>query len=146
MVVSLEARVPILDHRVVEFAWRLPVHFKIRNGEQKWILRQVLYRHVPPELVERPKMGFGVPIDRWLREPLREWAEDLLAPDRLKRDGFFAIEPIRNKWRDHLSGERNWDYPLWTVLVFQDWLAAQSSAAVRERKPLAEEAGAVKFQ
>jgi len=122
MAVSLEVRVPLLDHRVVEFAWKLPLRFKIRHGKAKWILRQVLYRHVPPELVERPKMGFGVPIDYWLRGPLKEWAEDLLSTESLERGGFLNPAPIREKWQEHRSGERNWEYPLWNALMFQDWL------------------------
>src|SRR5579884_740298 len=128
MAVGLEARVPILDHRVVEFAWRLPPDFKIRNGKTKWALRQLLYQHVPPELIERPKMGFGVPLDRWLRGPLREWAEDLLSPESLRRTGYLSIAPVREKWEEHLAGTYNWQFLLWPVLMFQAWMA-QSSAA-----------------
>ena len=128
MAVSLEARVPVLDHRIVEFAWRLPLHFKIRNGKSKWALRQVLYKYVAAELVERPKMGFSVPVDVWLRGPLRAWAEDLLTPESLGRHGFFSIQPVREKWNEHISGARNWQHLLWPVLMFQAWIAEAAPA------------------
>jgi asparagine synthase (glutamine-hydrolysing) len=121
MAVGLEARAPLLDHRVVEFAWRLPRHLKIRGGKGKWILRKVLARHVPPALFERPKQGFGMPVGEWLRGSLRPWAEELLDESRLSREGFLQPEPIRAKWSEHLSGRRNWAYHLWDVLMFQAW-------------------------
>jgi asparagine synthase (glutamine-hydrolysing) len=125
MGVSLEARVPLLDHRLVELAWRMPLSLKARAGDTKWILRQILHRHVPRELVDRPKKGFSVPIEAWLRGPLRPWAEDLLAPDRLRREGFLDPAPVQAALRAHLSGERHRPYHLWNVLMFQAWLAKQ---------------------
>ncbi|HVI96980.1 MAG TPA: asparagine synthase C-terminal domain-containing protein, partial [Anaeromyxobacter sp.] len=125
MGVSLEARAPLLDHRVAELAWRLPIAQKIRGGEGKWVLRRVLERHVPRALFERPKAGFGIPIDQWLRGPLRPWAEDLLSERRLRSGGFFDPAPIRAALLDHLEGVRNRQYELWTILMFEAWREAQ---------------------
>jgi asparagine synthase (glutamine-hydrolysing) len=127
MAVSLETRVPFLDHALVEFAWRLPFELKVRGGETKWILRQLLYRHVPRALIERPKMGFGVPIGEWLRGPLRDWAEALLDERRLHDEGYFRPEPIRRMWDAHLSGSLNEQYRLWPILMFQSWLEANAA-------------------
>jgi asparagine synthase (glutamine-hydrolysing) len=121
MAVGLEGRVPLIDHRVVAFAWSLPLAFKVRGGSSKWLLRRVLDRYVPRPLIDRPKMGFGLPIDAWLRGPLRDWAEELLSPARLSANGFVRVGPVRRVWQEHLEGTRNWQYPLWTVLMLQAW-------------------------
>ena len=122
MATSLETRVPFLDHRVAELAWQLPLNMKIRGSEGKWALRQVLYKHVPRELIERPKSGFSVPIGHWLRVPLRDWVENLLDENRLEFEGYFHPSPIRTMWAEHLSGQRDHTASLWTVLMFQSWL------------------------
>jgi asparagine synthase (glutamine-hydrolysing) len=122
MAVSLETRVPFLDHRIVEFASALPMSLKIRNGSTKWILRQLLYRYVPREMIERPKMGFGIPLHEWLRGPLREWADALLDPQRLASEGYFVPGMIQAVWKKHLQGQGNYQHQLWPVLMFQAWL------------------------
>jgi asparagine synthase (glutamine-hydrolysing) len=126
MSVSLETRVPLLDHRVVELAWRLPLQMKMRGNTGKWALRQVLYKYVPQKLIERPKAGFAIPIGLWLRGPLRPWAEALLNEERLKREGYFHSEPIRQAWREHQTANRDHTAKLWAVLMFQSWLEANS--------------------
>lgn len=129
MAVGLEARVPLLDHRVVEWSWRLPRALKTRGGAGKWVLRRILHRHVPPALVERPKMGFSVPIGDWLRGPLRPWAEDLLSADALRRAGLIDPVPVREAWADVLAGRGRGDLAIWAVLVFQAWHARWMGAA-----------------
>lgn len=128
MAISLETRAPFLDRDVVEFAWTLPMHMKLRDGKGKWILRQLLDRHVPRALIERPKQGFGIPLDQWLRGPLRHWAENLISEDRLRREGFFDPVPIRAAWARHVRGEASFGHRLWSVLMFQAWLEAQGQA------------------
>jgi asparagine synthase (glutamine-hydrolysing) len=127
MSTSLETRTPFLDHRVVELAWQLPLSMKLRNNQGKWALRQILYKYVPKELIERPKQGFGVPLGEWLRGPLREWAEELISEERLRREGYFNPGSIRSKWLEHLSGVRNWEHSLWAVLMFQAWLESSKN-------------------
>lgn len=128
MAVSLESRVPMLDHRIVEFALGLPLSIKVRGAQTKWPLRQILYRHVPAEMMERPKMGFGVPIDSWLRGPLRGWAQDLLAPERLACEGFFNPKEVNRLWADVLAGRGLRHFNLWGILMFQAWFEAQSAS------------------
>ena len=129
MAVSLEARVPILDHRVVELAARLPLGMKIRRGSGKHILRELLARHVPRSLWERPKMGFGVPLADWLRGPLRAWAEDHLAADRLRREGVLASAAVHSCWRSFADHGRGSAHDVWDILMFQSWRERAAVAA-----------------
>ena len=137
MSVSLETRVPLLDHRVAELAWRLPLSMKIRDGAGKWALRQILYRHVPRELVERPKAGFDIPIGAWLRGPLRDWADELLSKRSLRAGGHLQVKPVHRLWLEHRSGQRNWTLRLWNLLMFQAWLEAQGRSSDLSGPPAA---------
>ena len=119
---SLETRIPLLDQNIVEFAWSLPFQTKFFNNETKWPLKQILYKYVPKKLIDRPKMGFSVPLGDWLRGPLRDWAEELISERRLKNDGYFDSLMVRKMWDEHLSKKYNWQHKLWNVLIFQSWL------------------------
>ncbi|WP_394752365.1 asparagine synthase (glutamine-hydrolyzing) [Crenothrix sp.] len=127
MAVSLETRVPFLDHNVIELAWSLPLSMKFHEGQTKWLLRQVLYQYVPKQLIERPKAGFGIPLGQWLRGSLREWAEGLLHETRLREEGFFNVSFVRQLWQEHLSGKHNWQILLWNILMFQAWLEGEQA-------------------
>ena len=122
MASSLETRTPFLDHKLIENVWKIPHSLKYRHGQGKWILRQILNKHIPKKLTERPKMGFGIPLDSWLRGPLKDWAENLLNEKRLQEEGYYNSTLIRDKWKEHLSGRKNWQHQLWNVLMFQSWL------------------------
>jgi asparagine synthase (glutamine-hydrolysing) len=122
MAASLEAREPLLDYRLVEFAWTLPLSMKVRGGKGKRVLRRVLYRYVPRALIERPKMGFGIPLESWLRGRLRGWAESLLDPSAIRAQGLIDPAAVRAKWEAHLAGKNDWQYHLWAVLMLQAWL------------------------
>jgi asparagine synthase (glutamine-hydrolysing) len=122
MAVSLESRIPMLDHRVVEFAWRLPPHMKVRRGEGKWLLKKVLRRYVPARLIDRPKMGFGVPVGDWMRGPLRDWAENLVSASRLRQQGIFDESIVRARWMRFLKDRRVSSDGIWQLLMFQSWI------------------------
>ena len=119
---SLETRVPFLNTKVVELAWRLPLRMKLRQGQTKWVLKRLLYKHVPEKLIDRPKAGFVIPIGDRLRNPLRDWAENFLAEERLSREAYYYPEPVRKKWKENIAGTHDWTNSLWIILMFQAWL------------------------
>jgi asparagine synthase (glutamine-hydrolysing) len=125
MSVSLETRVPFLDHRVVEFAMKMPLNMKIRDGRGKWALRQILYKYVPQSMLDRPKTGFSIPVGEWLRGPLKDWAEDLMDEEKLIKQGFLNHTTVRQAWILHLSGKNDYTSRIWSVLMFQSWLESQ---------------------
>ena len=122
MAVSLETRVPFLDHEIVEFVMSLPLNFKLKNGQGKYLLRKVIYKHVPKEILERPKMGFTVPLGEWLRGPLEDWAQELIEPNRLKQEGYFDSDSVMKMWNEHSNGRANWGHQLFNIFIFQNWL------------------------
>ena len=122
MATSLETRAPFLNHKLLEYVWKIPQPLKLKKTQSKWILRQILYKYIPKKLVERPKVGFGVPIDSWLRGPLKDWAQALLDKTKLKNQGFFNSDLVNIKWTEHLSGKKNWQHEIWSILMFQEWL------------------------
>jgi asparagine synthase (glutamine-hydrolysing) len=124
---SLETRVPFLDYRIIEFAWQIPIFQKLNSNKSKLILREILYKYVPKELIERPKMGFGVPIAEWLRGPLKNWAEEILSEEKIINDDLLDYKIIKKKWDEHQSGKHNWQYHLWDVLMFQSWYDYQKT-------------------
>ena len=121
MSVSLETRAPFLDHEVFNFAWSLPLSYKLKSGNSKRILKNILYKYVDRSLLERPKMGFGVPVGEWIKGPLLEWTEDLLNTDIIKAEGYFCPNTVQKFWKEHKKGDRNWQNQLWTILMFQSW-------------------------
>jgi asparagine synthase (glutamine-hydrolysing) len=127
---SLEVRIPLLDHRMVEHAWKIPNDLKVRRGVSKWLLRKIAYRYIPAAMLERPKSGFAVPIGGWLRKELRDWAEALLEPGQLRQQGYFNVGAVRERWMQHLSGKQNWEHQLWSILMFQAWLHSQRESSV----------------
>ena len=126
MASSLETRIPLLDHNLIEYVWRISHSLKIKKGEGKWILKQILNKYVPKHLTDRPKMGFAIPLHSWLRGPLRDWSENLLNKKRLEQEGYFNSELIREKWDQHISNKKNWQHDLWNVLMFQAWIDANN--------------------
>ena len=122
---GLETRLPFLDHRTIEYTMRIPLELKIHHGLGKQPLRNILDQYVPRELIERPKMGFSLPVNQWLKGPLRDWAESLLDYNRLRDEGFFKADQVRNKWNNYLSGRESSHYEIWTLLMFQGWLGRQ---------------------
>ena len=127
MNVSLETRVPFLDHKIVELAWRMPLEMKINGPEGKSVLRKILYKYVPKDLIERPKAGFSIPLSDWLKGPLRNWAESLLNKQRLNEEVYLNSEYVNNIWNEHLQGKRNWTFRIWSILMFQSWLEQNSN-------------------
>jgi asparagine synthase (glutamine-hydrolysing) len=126
MAVSLETRVPFLDHDIVEFVMNLPLEFKLKDDQGKYLLRKILYKYVPKEIMERPKMGFTVPLGEWLKDSLQDWAYNLIDPARLNTEGYFKVDPVMQMWNEHLDGRTNWGHQLWNILIFQSWLEKYS--------------------